>query len=36
MSSTYSVLLLGAPADGVAPAALLAVRDARQRVQAQV
>ena len=36
MGSTYRLTALGAPADGVAPAALLAVCDARGRAQAQV
>lgn len=36
MTSSYTLLLLTAPHDGVAPAVLLAVRDAKQRVQAQV
>jgi hypothetical protein len=34
--SSYTILLLTAPHDGVAPAVLLALRDAKQRVQAQV
>jgi hypothetical protein len=35
-AGSYTLLLLTAPHDGVSPAVLLAVRDARQRVQAQV
>lgn len=35
-SGSYSLLLLAAPHDGVAPSALLAVRDGRRRVVSQV